>query len=105
MWQAFINLIAGTWLIICGFVQTLQTQPVIITAGITIILFGFWGAAAANSRQGSMNGFIGIWLFLSGVVFALAIQWNFLVSGIFIIIVALWDIAGYETPRQINSAQ
>lgn len=95
---AFINLTAGIWLIICGFVQTLQTQSVIIAAGVTLILFGCWGAAAANSWQGSINGIIGIWLFLNGALLTLTVQWNFFISGIFIIVLALWDLAGYEAP-------
>lgn len=104
MWQAWLDLAVGIWLIICGFVPALQTPASMIVAGIVAFVFGFWGAARANSWQGTVNGIIGIWLFLSAVAFGLVVPWNFFISGIVVGILAIWNISVHEAPGQIHPA-
>ena len=105
MWQAWLNLAVGIWLIICGFVHPLQTPAIMIVSGIAAIVFGFWSAARVNSGQGTIIGIIGIWLLLSSGVLILPDKWNFFASGILVAVLAVWNLAGYEAPRQINSAR
>lgn len=98
MWQGWINIAVGVWLIICGFVPQLQTPAGILIPGIVSVIFGFWGAGRVNSWQGTVNGIIGIWLFLSGVAFGLAVPWNFFISGIVVGILAIWNTAEHAEP-------
>ena len=104
MWQGWIDLAAGVWLIVSTFIPAIRTPASIIAAGIVVFIFGFWGAARVNSWQGTVNGIIGIWLFLSGVAFMLAVPWNFFISGVVIGILAIWNIAQHETPGQLHTA-
>ncbi len=104
MWQAWLDLAVGIWLIVCGFVPIIRTPASMIVAGIVAFVFGFWGAARVNSWQGTINGIIGIWLFLSGVAFGLAVPWNFFIAGIVIGILAIWSLSEHTTPGEIHPA-
>lgn len=104
MWQAWMDLVVGIWLIICGFVPTLQTPASMIIAGIVAFVFGFWGAARVNSWQGTINGIIGIWLFLSVVAFGLVVSWNFFIPGIVVGILAVWNLTRHEASGQVHPA-
>jgi len=93
MWQGWIDLAVGIWLIVSGFVPALRTPASMLVAGAVAIVFGFWGASRANSWQGTINGIIGIWLFLSAIWFSLVVPWNFFVFGVAVAILAIWNIA------------
>jgi hypothetical protein len=103
MWQAWMDLAVGVWLIVSAFITAIQTPSSMIVAGIVVFIFGFWGAARVNSWQGTINGIIGVWLFLSGIAFALALPWNFFISGAVIAILAIWNLAQHETPGQVHA--
>lgn len=92
MWQAWFNLAAGIWLILCGFIPSLQTPASMLIPGAVAFVFGFWNTYTDKSWQGVINGSAGIWLFLSGIWFGLFVQWNFLVFGVLIGVMALWNI-------------
>lgn len=98
MWQGWIDLAAGMWLIVCSFVPALQSPASMIVGGVAAIIFGFWGASRVHSWQGTVNGLIGVWLFLSAVAFFLVVPWNFFASGIVIGVLAIWNIA--QNPMQ-----
>jgi hypothetical protein len=104
MWQGWMDLAAGIWLIISAFIPAIRTPASMIVGGIVVFVFGFWGAARVNSWQGTINGIIGIWLFLSGVAFMLAVPWNFFISGVVIGILSIWNVAQHESPGQVHAA-
>jgi len=87
MWQGWINLVLGVWLILSGFISPLQTPANLIIVGILAAICGFWGA---KNWKGRINGILGLWIFLSGSVFNLAFSWNFIISGILLSILGIW---------------
>jgi hypothetical protein len=60
MWQAWFNLAVGIWLIICGFIPSLQTPVSIFVPGAVAFIFGFWSTYEKSSWQGIVNGVSGI---------------------------------------------
>lgn len=99
MWQSWMNILAGIWLIICGFIPQLRTPASLIAAGAAVLVFGFWNTAQIKSWQGIINGLAGIWLFLSGLWFGIFFQWNFLIFGVLITLVAFWNSAQHNHPE------
>ncbi len=95
MWQGWIDLADGVWLIIAGFIFSIRTPASMLIAGCVAILFGFW--ASTRSWQGAVNGIIGIWLFVSAVWFNLAVPWNFFISGVIVAAMAIWNISAHST--------
>lgn len=93
MWQGWFDLAAGIWLIVCTFIPSLHTPISMIVGGAVVTIFGFWGARARDSWQGTVNGIIGIWLLLSGIWFSLAVSWNFFLSGIIIAVFAIGNVS------------
>ncbi len=87
MWQGWINMILGLWLILSAFVPSLQSSINMIVAGVLAAIFGFW---AYKLWQGVVNGILGIWIFLSGVIFNLIVTVNFIVVGIIMGILGVW---------------
>jgi hypothetical protein len=57
MWQHWINLIAGIWLIISayvGFSPAAMTVNLVITGAIVAIL-GFWGGVETNAKVSQLS--------------------------------------------------
>ena len=104
MWQGWIDLAVGIWLVVCAFVPGLQTPASMIVPGIAAFVFGFWGAARVNSWQGTVNGIIGIWLFLSGIAFNLFVLWNFFIAGALVGVLSIWNVARHSEPAQLHTA-
>jgi hypothetical protein len=102
MWQAWFNIAAGLWLILCAFVPPLQTPASMIIPGIVSIIFGFWGGGSINSWQGYINGIIGIWLFISAVWLMLYVPWNFFIAGIVVVALALWNSLEHVHPQHAH---
>ncbi len=48
MWQGWIDLAVGIWLIISDFIPALRTPTSMLAAGAVAIVFGFWGAGSPN---------------------------------------------------------
>ncbi len=101
MWQGWINLILGVWLIISGFVGGLQTPANLIVVGILAAIFGFW---AYKSWQGVVNGILGIWTLLSGLIFHLLAPANFLIVGVLMGIFGAWEAFGHRKQMQAKTA-
>lgn len=97
MWQGWINLILGVWLILTGFVSTLQTPLNLIIVGILAVIFGFW---TYKNWQGDVAGVLGIWLFLSGVWWNLLSPLNFIIVGVLLGIVGIWE--GLVHPKEMT---
>jgi len=101
MLQAWFNIAVGLWLLLCGFIPSLQTPASMFVAGAVAMLFGFWGTGRTGSMQSTVNGMIGIWLFLSGIWFDLYVPWNFLVFGAAITILAIWNTTEHTHPTHV----
>lgn len=101
MLQSWFNIAVGIWLLLCGFIPSLQTPASMITAGAVAMLFGFWGTGRTFSWQSTINGIIGIWLFLSGVWFHLYVPWNFFVFGAAMLILAVWNTSEHPKPSHV----
>lgn len=103
MWQAWINLIVGAWLIIAGIIPVLREPVSMFVAGIAAIIFGFWGSGQVNSWQGTVNGIIGIWLALSALFFTLAVGWNFIIFGAVMLCLAAWNAGEHPHPQKVTT--
>jgi len=44
MWQQWINVIAGAWLIISAFVSSLRSEGNLLITGIIVFILALWGA-------------------------------------------------------------
>jgi len=88
MWQGWINLILGAWLIISAFVPSLQTPANLIIVGILAAVFGFW---TYKNWQGDIAGILGIWMFLSGIWWNLLSPANFIIVGLLLGICSVWE--------------
>jgi hypothetical protein len=87
MWQGWITLVLGMWLLFSLFISSLQTPLNLIIIGILAAVSGFW---SSKNWQGWVNGILGLWILLSGSVFNLAFSWNFIISGILLILLGFW---------------
>jgi len=94
MWQGWINLILGVWLILSAFVAPLQTPANLVIVGILAAVFGF---STFKNWQGDVAGVMGVWAFLCGVWFKVLTPANFLIVGLILAISGLWE--GLMTTR------
>jgi hypothetical protein len=81
MWQGWLNLILGVWLIISGFVSPLQSPANLIIVGILAAVFGFW---SYKNWQGDVIGILG--------------PANFIIVGVLMIIAGLWEGLSHPKP-------
>jgi hypothetical protein len=95
MWQGWLNLILGVWLIISGFVSPLQSPANLIIVGILAAVFGFW---SYKNWQGDVIGILGIWLLLCGIWFGILGPANFIIVGVLMIIAGLWEGLSHPKP-------
>ncbi len=93
MWQGWVDLISGIWVLSCGFFNPLQAADNMWIPGIIVFIFGIWSAKKGKSWQGFVNSLAGLWLFLSGAFFGLNTGWNFIIFGAIITIIALWNVS------------
>jgi hypothetical protein len=93
MWQGWINVMTGLWVLSCGFFFDLRSFPNLWAPGAVILIFGLWAGKRGNSWQGFFNAIIGIWLILSGIAFNLNTTWNYIISGALISIIAIWNVS------------
>lgn len=101
MWQSWLNLVIGLWLILCGFTPSLQIPVYMIVPGALAFIFGFWTTIRVQNWEGNINGIMGVWLFLSGLLFNLNLSWNFTVAGGIITILSVWNLAEHPDPSHI----
>jgi len=84
MWTGWVNLILGIWILISGFVVSLQGPVNYIIVGIILAILNF--ATAAKQWQGIISGILGLWLIISGIAAGLQSGANLIIVGILIII-------------------
>jgi len=88
MWQGWINLILGLWVLVSGLIGTLQGLISLIIYGVAIAILGFWGA---KKWQGIVMGIIGVWLVISGIFYStLGMPWNYIVFGLITAALGIW---------------
>ncbi len=97
MWQAWVNLVIGLWLILSGFIPELDTPSLMLISGFIVFLSGFSAAISSKSWEGILNSLIGVWLILCSIWFNFFMPWNFFVTGGVIFVFAVWNIN--EHPR------
>ena len=88
MWQGWINLILGIWLIISGLIPSLQVVPNMLIVGILGAVFGFW---LYKMWQGIVNGILGLWLIVSSLLLNLVLPLNFIIVGIVMGGLGVWS--------------
>ncbi|HBY19312.1 MAG TPA: hypothetical protein DEH00_09120 [Candidatus Marinimicrobia bacterium] len=96
MWQAWVNVILGLWLVVSGFIPSLQANWNMIIAGIVIAILGF---TVSKEWPAIVAGVVGIWIFISGLVPSLIAPINFIIAGIVVLIVSL-ILALQKTPKE-----
>ena len=85
MWQAWLSLIIGVWLIFSGIISDLQQVLNVFISGALLVLFSFF---FLKGWEGVVNGFLGIWLVLCGLMAVLITPLNCLMIGILTLIVS-----------------
>jgi hypothetical protein len=103
MWQGWINVFAGAWLILCGFIPALRSPVSMFAAGAVIFVDGILGTIENRSWQSGLNAAAGAWLFLSGIWFGLYVPWNFLVFGVFVLLLAGWNLSQHPNPTHATA--
>ncbi len=100
MWQSWVNLAAGIWLILSGLIPGIHSPASMIVGGAVAVICGFW--AAVEKWPGYLNGIIGIWLLISAIWLNLAVTWNFIIFGIIVALIAIWNVSTHphQTPAQ-----
>jgi hypothetical protein len=88
MWQAWVNLIAGIWLIVGGIIPSLQSDTSLIVPGIVVAVFGFW----SGKWQGIINGIMGILLILNAAMYYFSTGWVYIIFGIIILVMSIWSL-------------
>ncbi len=100
MWQSWVNLAAGIWLILSGIIPSIHTPASMIVAGAVAVICGFW--AGVEKWPGYVTGIIGIWLLLSAIWFGLVVSWNFILFGIIVALIAIWNLSSPPHGRPVE---
>jgi hypothetical protein len=102
MWQGWISLIIGVWLILSGLSSGLQGPFNMVLFGLLAVLVGFF---LLRGWEGVFTGIFGIWLIISGFISGFVTAQNFIVIGILISIISIIKIyhahRGVETKHKI----
>ncbi len=101
MWQGWVNVVLGIWMLISGFVPSLQTPVNLIIVGLLIAVMGF---TAYKTWQGIVNGILGLWLFVSGAIIHLMAPANFIIVGLVVALIALWEALGQTREMRHKTA-
>lgn len=87
MFQSWINGVLGIWMIVAGFISTVQHSVNYIIVGIIVAALGFW---AAKRWQNTVSGVLGLWLIVSGIITTLIAPVNSIIIGIVIAVLSFW---------------
>ena len=104
MWQGWIDLIMGLWILSCGFSNHLELADNLWIPGLVVFVFGLWATMKGKSWQGFINSLAGLWLFLSGLFFSIVIGWNFIIFGVLITVLALWNVSAHPNNSSLQDA-
>ncbi len=99
MWQAWVNVILGLWLVVSGFIPTVQVNWNMIICGILIAILGF---TVSKKWPAIVVGILGVWILISGLVSSLIVPVNFIIAGIVVLILSL-VLALQKTPEETKT--
>ena len=95
MWESWLNLGLGVWLLSIGLRQ--HTSPgALLVVGTVATIFGLWIATTRNHVAGALTLLLGVWLYVAAVVTPFAGPRRYLVAGIALALSALWDLATHH---------
>ena len=101
MWQGWISLLIGVWLIFSGLFSGLQSPFNLVFFGLLILILGFF---LLKGWEGIVNGILGIWLIIGGFFSGFITAQNFVVVGILISTISIIRIfhlhRGVETKHK-----
>ncbi len=100
MWQAWINVVLGLWLVVAGFIPAVQVNWNMIICGIIIALLSF---LSSKEWPAIVAGIVGIWILISGLVPSLIAQVNFIIAGLVVLILSL-VLALKKKPEDVKPA-
>ncbi len=98
MWQDWVNVILGIWLIIAGFIPSITASKGAslwndLIVGIIVLILAAW---VAKSRWPEwINVILGIWLIIAAFIPSIVASksgnmWNDIIVGILIVIFGIW---------------
>ncbi len=94
MWQDWLNLILGLWLIVAGFIPALNTAAGrlwdYLIVGVLVLIFSAW--VAKQRWPEWFNLILAIWLIIAAFIpwTGAAVMANSIIVGILIAIFGLW---------------
>ena len=88
MWQGWVNLLLGVWLLLSGLIPALQTPENLIISGLLVAVLGFW---SYKNWLGDTSGVLGLWALFSGSWLNLFSPSNFLITGVLIGSCGFWE--------------
>jgi hypothetical protein len=86
MWQAWVNVVLGLWLVVSGFISVVQVNWNMIICGILIALLVF---TSSKEWPAIVVGIVGIWVFISGLIPTLIVPVNFIIVGLVVLVLSL----------------
>jgi len=111
MWQNWVNLTLGVWLLIAAFVPGITASEGAslwndLVVGIIVLLVAIWAALQNKQSLCWLNALAGGWLLISAFIPRItAVQsgnlWNDLIIGIVITTVEVWVILHSGSPKTI----
>jgi hypothetical protein len=87
MWQNWVDIVLGIWLILSGLSFPLVTEGNLVITGVLIFIIGLLTLRYFN---GMIMVVLGFWMVISGLIISLATPANFIVNGALILLFALW---------------
>lgn len=89
MWQGWLNLLLGLWLIISGLLTALQGPANMVIVGVLAVFIGFF---LVRKWEGVAIGILGIWVLICGFITGFITTHNLLVTGIVISLISMINI-------------
>ena|SRR6185436_18655157 len=95
MWESWLNLGLGMWLLSIGMRQH-SSPGALLIAGAAAIVLGLWIATTRNHWAGAFAGLLGVWLYVAAVVTPFAGPRRYVLAGIALALSALWDLVTHH---------
>ena len=89
MWQGWISLIIGLWLITSGLITTFQGPTNMVIVGVLSIYTGFF---LVRKWEGIVIGILGTWILICGFIAGFITTHNLIFTGIVISLISLITI-------------
>ena len=90
MWQNWVNIVLGIWLILSGIVSPLAVESNLVITGAFVFILGILMLRYFN---GMIITVLGFWMFFSGLIIPLTTSANFIVNGALVLLFSLWAVS------------